>query len=58
MNDPAERSTRSRERREAIYRSYEAAAADPLFMAEHEQLTRQLDRTTGDGLHPASSPSR
>lgn len=41
---------RRRMLREAIYRSYEAAAADPEFMAEHEELTRELDHVAGDGL--------
>ena len=41
---------RRRARRDAIYQSYEAAAADPQFMAEHEELTRELDHTVADGL--------
>ena len=44
------RQQRRRALREAIYRSYEAAAADPEFMAEHEQLTRELDHLAADGL--------
>lgn len=41
---------RRRALREAIYRSYEAAAADPEFMREHEELTRELDHLAADGL--------
>jgi hypothetical protein len=44
------RRERRRALREAIYRSYEAAAADPEFMAEHEELTRALDHLAADGL--------
>jgi hypothetical protein len=39
---------RRRARREAIYRSYDLAAADPAFMAEHEALTREFDGTVAD----------
>jgi len=55
----AERSRRRRELREAIYRSYDLMAADPQFMAEHERLTEELDRTIGDGasFSDSSAPS-
>jgi hypothetical protein len=46
------RQERRRVLREAIYASYEQAAADPDFMAEHWETTRDLDRTAGDGLQP------
>jgi|GEM_PF-5103704 len=37
------RQQRRRALREAIYQSYESAAADPAFMAEHQASTRELD---------------
>ena len=49
VRKPSKRQRR-RALREAIYQSYEAAAADPEFMAEHEELTRELDHLAADGL--------
>jgi len=46
---------RRRARREAIYRSYDAAAADPQFMAEHLELIHELDPTAADGLEPGGA---
>lgn len=40
-----------RERRRArVYAAYEEAAADPVFMAELEEMNRALDAAVGDGL--------
>ena len=48
------RQARRRALREAIYRGYDLAAADPEFMAEHWETVRELDGTAGDGLDGAS----
>lgn len=37
-------------RRRRVYDAYAAAAEDPSFTAEMEEVTREFEATTGDGL--------
>lgn len=37
-------------RRRRVYNAYAAAAGDPSFTAEVEDVTREFDPATGDGL--------
>jgi hypothetical protein len=39
-------------RRRTVYAAYEAAAADPVFVAEMGRVTREFDGSVGDGLTP------
>jgi hypothetical protein len=44
------RSGRSVVSRDALYAAYEAAANDPEYVAEMEEVTAVFDVTAGDGL--------
>ena len=44
------RQERRRALRDAIYRSYESAAAEPELMADSLELLRDFEVTVGDGL--------
>jgi hypothetical protein len=44
------RSGRSVAARDALYAAYEAAANDPEYVAQMEEVTADFDVTAGDGL--------
>jgi hypothetical protein len=45
-------------RRERVYREYQEAANDALFMADMASTTQAFESTTGDGLVPPSRGAR
>lgn len=45
-------------RRERVYREYAEAAADPEFMRDMDEVTREFDIAIGDGLTETEEPAR